>query len=96
MKKSAVVILNWNGREHLEQFLPSVVAHTPAAAEIIVADNGSTDSSVEFVRQQSVAIRRRTGIAVNGTRQLADLLKQLEDIIHLMTGIVIFFLQIFL
>ena len=57
MKKSAVVILNWNGREHMEQFLPSVVAHTPAAAEIIVADNGSTDSSVEFVRQHYPTIR---------------------------------------
>lgn len=49
MTRTAVVILNWNGRQHLERFLPSVVRHTPAWADIIVADNGSTDSSVEFV-----------------------------------------------
>ena len=51
MIKTAVVILNWNGRQHLEQFLPSVVKHTPASAQIIVADNGSTDDSVAFLRE---------------------------------------------
>lgn len=47
---TAVVILNWNGVEQLRTFLPSVVAHTQNA-EIIVADNASTDISVEWVRQ---------------------------------------------
>ncbi len=47
----AIVILNWNGRKHLEQFLPSVVASTYADARVIVADNGSTDDSVEFLHQ---------------------------------------------
>ena len=51
MKRTAVVILNWNGRQHLEQFLPSVVAHTPQQVRIIVADNGSTDDSVAFLAQ---------------------------------------------
>ena len=51
MKRTAVVILNWNGRQHLEQFLPSVVAHTPQRVRIIVADNGSTDDSVAFLEQ---------------------------------------------
>ena len=50
MISTAVVILNWNGRQHLEQFLPSVVEHTPRTVRIIVADNGSTDDSVEFVQ----------------------------------------------
>ena len=50
MISTAVVILNWNGRQHLEQFLPSVVKHTPRAVRIVVADNGSTDDSVEFVQ----------------------------------------------
>ena len=50
MISTAVVILNWNGRQHLEQFLPSVVEHTPRTVRIIVADNGSTDNSVEFVQ----------------------------------------------
>lgn len=50
MIPTAVVILNWNGRQHLEQFLPSVVKHTPRQVRIIVADNGSTDNSVSFVK----------------------------------------------
>ncbi len=50
MAKVAVVILNWNGRKHLEKFLPSVVEHSEGA-EVYVADNGSTDDSVEFVRK---------------------------------------------
>ena len=56
MKRTAVVILNWNGRQHLEQFLPSVVAHTPQQVRIIVADNGSTDDSVAFLAQHYPAI----------------------------------------
>ncbi len=51
MIQTAVVILSWNGRQHLEQFLPSVVEHTPASAKIVVADNGSTDDSVAFLRE---------------------------------------------
>lgn len=39
---TAVVILNYNGVELMKQYLPSVVNNTPDA-EIIVADNGSTD-----------------------------------------------------
>ncbi|MDV6167331.1 glycosyltransferase family 2 protein [Flavobacterium sp. DG1-102-2] len=49
MKDIAVVILNWNGKGLLEQFLPSVVEHSPEAA-IYVADNASTDDSVSFVK----------------------------------------------
>lgn len=48
MKNIAVVILNWNGRELLEQFLPSVVKHSQGAV-VYVADNASTDDSVNFV-----------------------------------------------
>lgn len=47
-KEIAIVILNWNGRALLEQFLPSVMLHSDAAA-IYVADNGSTDDSVAFI-----------------------------------------------
>ncbi|GHU61335.1 glycosyl transferase [Bacteroidia bacterium] len=50
MKKTAVVILNWNGQKLLEQFLPALIEHTPAeVADIIVADNGSTDQSLGFM-----------------------------------------------
>lgn len=47
--KVAVVILNWNGKQLLEQFLPSVVAFSQEAI-VYVADNASTDDSVAFVR----------------------------------------------
>ncbi len=45
----AVVILNYNTRRHLETYLPSVIAHSPGA-RVIVADNGSPDDSVAFLR----------------------------------------------
>lgn len=46
----AVVILNWNGKNFLERFLPSVCSSTYPNLRVIVADNASTDASVEFVR----------------------------------------------
>ncbi|MEJ7694267.1 glycosyltransferase family 2 protein [Daejeonella sp.] len=46
----SVVILNWNGLNYLQQFLPSVFASTYPNLRIIVGDNASTDSSVEFIR----------------------------------------------
>ena len=45
----AVVILNWNGKSFLEQFLPSVISNSPEAT-IYVADNASSDDSVDFLR----------------------------------------------
>ena len=48
-KRIAIVILNWNGRRMLQEFLPSVVEHS-ATAQIVVADNGSTDDSLDFLR----------------------------------------------
>ena len=56
--KVAVVILNYNGRKFLEQFLPNVIANCdPALAEVIVADNASTDDSVAFMRERFPDIR---------------------------------------
>ena len=51
MKKIAVVILNWNGAKLLEQFLPSVVAYSEEAT-IYVADNASTDTSIEIIQSK--------------------------------------------
>lgn len=48
----AVVILNWNGKKFLEQFLPSVLDATYANCKIIVADNASDDDSVSFLQQK--------------------------------------------
>lgn len=53
MKKVAVIILNWNGESYLREFLPSVVEFTPAnLAEIIVADNGSSDGSIQLLKEE--------------------------------------------
>ena len=52
MSIAKIVILNWNGVAHLRRFLPSVIAAAPADVEVIVADNGSTDDSVEVLRRE--------------------------------------------
>lgn len=57
MSRVAIVILNWNGKTFLQQFLPGVIANTPDFAEIIVADNASTDDSINWLKQQHPSIR---------------------------------------
>ena len=52
----AVVILNYNGQAYLEQFLPSVIAHSEMA-RIWVVDNCSTDDSVAFVKDNYPSIK---------------------------------------
>jgi GT2 family glycosyltransferase len=48
----AIVILNWNGKNYLEKFLPSLMATSYLNHKIVIADNASTDDSVVFLRQQ--------------------------------------------
>jgi GT2 family glycosyltransferase len=55
--KVAVVILNYNTREFLEKFLPSVCNSTYKNIEIVVADNASTDGSIQFVKESFPQIR---------------------------------------
>lgn len=57
LPKAAVVILNWNGRKFLEQFLPAVLATSYGNYEVIIADNGSSDDSVHFLQQAYPQIR---------------------------------------
>lgn len=58
MKPVSVIILNWNGAALLRRFLPSVLAHTPGdIAEVIVADNGSTDDSRKVLREEFPQVR---------------------------------------
>ena len=58
MDKIAVVILNWNGCEMLRSFLPSVVRFSEAdGAVVYVADNGSTDASVEMLCREFPTVR---------------------------------------
>ncbi|MDR3132559.1 MAG: glycosyltransferase family 2 protein, partial [Prevotellaceae bacterium] len=59
MNKTAVVILNWNGRHFLQQFLPPLVAHTSLpGVTLVVADNGSDDGSQAFLQQAYPQIRQ--------------------------------------
>ena len=51
MKRIAVVILNYNGAEMLRRFLPNVLENSPEA-NVYVADNGSTDNSVETMKRE--------------------------------------------
>jgi GT2 family glycosyltransferase len=55
--KVAIVILNWNGRKFLEQFLPSVMTTDYRNFEVIIADNGSNDDSIQFINKNYPAIR---------------------------------------
>src|ERR1700761_3218992 len=55
--KVAIVILNWNGLKYLREFLPSVMASTWPNLDIIVGDNGSTDGSVDFLKQNYPAVQ---------------------------------------
>jgi GT2 family glycosyltransferase len=57
LPKIAVVILNWNGKHFLQQFLPSLVSSTYLNYEVIVADNGSSDDSVSFLNTNYPSIR---------------------------------------
>lgn len=54
----AVVILNWNGEQMLRRFLPSVVRWSAEKARIIVADNGSTDGSMELLASDFPSVER--------------------------------------
>ncbi len=74
MERVKVVILNWNGRAYLERFLPSVVERTPGVP-VVVADNGSTDDSVAFLRArfpqvEVIALERNYGFAEGYNRAL--------------------------
>lgn len=58
MKQVSVIILNWNGSRLLREYLPSVVENTNRdVAEIIVADNGSTDNSLEILEKEFPEVR---------------------------------------
>jgi len=56
MTKAAIVILNYNGLKYLQEFLPIVVQHNRKDCKIIIADNASTDESVNYLRQTHPAI----------------------------------------
>lgn len=64
---TSIVILNWNGAAMLRRFLPSVL-ECSGEAQVVVADNGSTDESLqvlehEFPRVQVIRMARNLGFA---------------------------------
>ena len=76
MDKVAIVILNWNGEKMLRKFLPSVIEHSPQA-QVYVADNASTDGSMELLRTQfpmvkTIVLDRNWGFAEGYNKALAQ------------------------
>ncbi|MCB8999366.1 MAG: glycosyltransferase family 2 protein [Bacteroidales bacterium] len=78
MVKVAVVILNWNGSGFLQRYLPSVVEFSrQKVVKIIVADNGSTDDSIAFLKfsfpeVEIISLEKNYGFAEGYNRALAS------------------------
>ena len=78
MKKLGVIILNWNGRKLLQQLLPCVSRDTICdQCDLIVADNGSDDGSVDWIRQNCpevkiLAFDRNYGFAEGYNRAIKE------------------------
>ena len=55
--KVSVIIVNWNGKHHLEECLASLSKQTFKAFETILVDNGSADGSIEFIEKNFPAVK---------------------------------------
>ena len=77
--KTAIIILNWNGEKLLEQFLPSVVEFTAKQADIYIADNNSTDNSIDFITKNFPSVKIIKN-AINGgyAKGYNDALKHID------------------
>ncbi|MGB5382215.1 MAG: glycosyltransferase family 2 protein [Lutimonas sp.] len=81
--KIAVVILNWNGEKLLEKFLPSIVLHSKDKANIYVADNASTDGSIEFLKRNYPRIKIVQNSSNGGyAKGYNDALKRIDEEIY--------------
>lgn len=56
LPKVAVVILNWNGKDFLEKFLPNVINNSPEGS-VYVADNASSDDSITLLKEKFPAVK---------------------------------------
>lgn len=75
--KVAIVILNWNGRKMLATYLPSVIEYSREDATVIVADNASTDDSLDFLESrykdvQTIRLEKNWGFAEGYNKALAQ------------------------
>ena len=76
--KTAVVVLNWNGKAWLEKFLPTLVNHSQEAT-VFVADNASTDDSVAFVKDNFPTVKIIVNASNGGyAKGYNDALKQID------------------
>ena len=78
MDKLAIVILNWNGAKMLRQYLPSVLQYSCDEATIYVADNASSDDSVQLLREhfpevKLILLDRNWGFAEGYNKALAQI-----------------------
>ena len=81
--KTAIVILNWNGQKLLEQFLPSVISFSSNEADIYVADNASTDTSIKYIRKYFPSVKIVENIENGGyAKGYNDALKAIEADIY--------------
>jgi GT2 family glycosyltransferase len=84
LKTLAIVILNWNGEKYLQQFLGNVVKYSPDC-RIIVADNASTDKSVQYVQENhpsvEIIINEQNGGFAKGYN---DCLKKIDTDLYLL------------
>ncbi len=74
----AIVILNWNGVDMMRRYLPIVLENSAEYAEVWVADNASTDNSMEMLRQQfpqvkTIQLDRNYGFAEGYNRALKQI-----------------------
>ena len=77
MDKVAIVILNWNGREMLHRYLPTVLKYSRDEATVYVADNASTDGSLELLRSEfpecrQIVLDRNWGFAEGYNKALRE------------------------
>ncbi|MBP5364747.1 MAG: glycosyltransferase family 2 protein [Bacteroidales bacterium] len=78
MSSVAVVILNWNGKGLMQRYLPQVIQNTPKTVDIVVADNASTDGSLEmlasdFQEVKTIILDKNYGFAGGYNRAVAQL-----------------------
>ena len=78
MNKVAIVILNWNGAKMLAQYLPTVLNYSRDEATVYVADNASTDDSLELLRQKFpecrlIVLDKNWGFAEGYNKALAQI-----------------------
>ncbi len=84
MLKIAIVILNWNGEKLLEQFLPSIIRFSNLdSATIYIADNASTDNSIDFIKINFPSIKIIQNLKNGGyAKGYNDALKQIDADIY--------------